>query len=213
MQIITIPVTAFAQNSRIIACSETKQAVVVDPGGDAEKIIAALNEHKLKLNTIWLTHGHLDHVGAADILRNQFNVQIIGPQKDEYFWFENLPMQAQMFGFKAIEPFYPDIWLNHNDTVSVGKLSFVVKHCPGHTPGHIVFYQQEHECVIVGDVIFKGSVGRTDFPKGNSEQLIESIKTQILTLPDSTKILAGHGSDTTVCFEKQTNPFVRGKFG
>ncbi|MEL0632345.1 MBL fold metallo-hydrolase [Pseudoalteromonas carrageenovora] len=213
MQVITIPVTPFAQNSRIVICTQTNQAVVIDPGGDTDKIITALNDRQLDLKAIWLTHGHLDHVGGADALRKYFNVQIIGPQKDEYFWFENLPMQAQMFGFAQITPFYPDIWLNHDDVVSVGKLSFVVKHCPGHTPGHIVFYQAQHETVIVGDVIFKGSVGRTDFPKGDSKQLIESIKAHILTLPDNTKILSGHGSDTTVGFEKQTNPFVSGKFG
>ncbi|MEL0646752.1 MBL fold metallo-hydrolase [Pseudoalteromonas agarivorans] len=213
MQVITIPVTPFAQNSRIVICTQTNQAVVIDPGGDTDKIITALNDRQLDLKAIWLTHGHLDHVGGADALRKYFNVQIIGPQKDEDFWFENLPMQAQMFGFAQITPFYPDIWLNHDDVVSVGKLSFVVKHCPGHTPGHIVFYQAQHETVIVGDVIFKGSVGRTDFPKGDSKQLIESIKAHILTLPDNTKILSGHGSDTTVGFEKQTNPFVSGKFG
>jgi len=213
MQVITIPVTPFAQNSRIVICTQTNQAVVIDPGGDTDKIITALNDRQLDLKAIWLTHGHLDHVGGADALRKYFNVQIIGPQKDQYFWFENLPMQAQMFGFAQITPFYPDIWLNHDDVVSVGKLSFVVKHCPGHTPGHIVFYQAQHETVIVGDVIFKGSVGRTDFPKGDSKQLIESIKAHILTLPDNTKILSGHGSDTTVGFEKQTNPFVSGKFG
>jgi len=213
MQVITIPVTPYAQNSRIVICTQTNQAVVIDPGGDTDKIITALNDRQLDLKAIWLTHGHLDHVGGADALRKYFNVQIIGPQKDEDFWFENLPMQAQMFGFAQITPFYPDIWLNHDDVVSVGKLSFVVKHCPGHTPGHIVFYQAQHETVIVGDVIFKGSVGRTDFPKGDSKQLIESIKAHILTLPDNTKILSGHGSDTTVGFEKQTNPFVSGKFG
>ncbi|KTF12062.1 MBL fold metallo-hydrolase [Pseudoalteromonas carrageenovora] len=213
MQVITIPVTPFAQNSRIVICNETNQAVVIDPGGDTDKIITALNDRQLDLKAIWLTHGHLDHVGGADILRKHFNIQIIGPQKDEVFWFENLPMQAQMFGFTPIAPFYPDIWLNHDDVVSVGKLSFVVKHCPGHTPGHIVFYQPQYETMIVGDVIFKGSIGRTDFPKGDSQQLIESIRAHILTLPDNTKILSGHGSDTTVSFEKQTNPFVSGKFG
>lgn len=213
MLIVTIPVTPFAQNCRIIACSDTKQAVVIDPGGDCDKIITALKENNLTLNAIWLTHGHLDHVGGADILRNMFNVKIIGPQKDEHFWFENLPMQAQMFGFAPIAPFYPDEWLNHDDKVSVGNLSFDIKHCPGHTPGHIVFYQSVEQLVIVGDVIFKGSVGRTDFPKGNAEQLIESINKHILTLPDITQILSGHGGDTNVAHEKQSNPFISGQYG
>ncbi|XQF93690.1 MBL fold metallo-hydrolase [Pseudoalteromonas espejiana] len=213
MHVITIPVTPFSQNCRIIACKNTQQAVVIDPGGDTQTIIAALTEHNYTLSAIWLTHGHLDHVGAADELRKYYSVKIIGPHKDEQFWFENLPMQAQMFGFAPISAFYPDIWLNHDDVVSVGNLSFSVKHCPGHTPGHIVFYQPDNKSVIVGDVIFKGSVGRTDFPKGNSQQLIESIKSQVLTLDDDTQILAGHGPDTSVGYEKRTNPFVSGQFG
>ena len=213
MHIITIPVTAFAQNCRIIACSQSKQAVVVDPGGDYNKVVAALKQHDLTLTAIWLTHGHLDHVGAADALRNTYSVKIIGPHKDEHFWFENLPMQAQMFGFAAVTAFYPDEWLAHDDIIRVGELSFIVRHCPGHTPGHVVFYQPQQQCVIVGDVIFKGSVGRTDFPKGDAQQLITSIKTQIMTLPNNTRILAGHGSDTNVGYEKQNNPFISGQFG
>jgi hydroxyacylglutathione hydrolase len=213
MRIITIPVTPFAQNCRIIACESTQEAVVVDPGGDSDKIIAALTSNNLTLKAVWLTHGHLDHVGGADVLRKHFNTKIIGPHKDEHFWFENLSMQAQMFGFSPIKPFYPDEWLSHGDTLSLGKLTFDVFHCPGHTPGHIVFYEKNEQCVIVGDVIFKGSVGRTDFPKGNSQQLIESIKAHILTLPLQTAILSGHGGETTVEHEIKTNPFVSGQYG
>ena len=213
MKIITIPVTPFAQNCRIIACESTQEAIVVDPGGDSDKIIATLTSNSLTLKAVWLTHGHLDHVGAADVLRRQFDIKIIGPHKDERFWFDNLPMQAQMFGFSPIDPFYPDAWLSHGDTLSLGKLKFDVMHCPGHTPGHIVFYEQDNKCVIVGDVIFKGSVGRTDFPQGNSQQLLESIKANILTLPVKTAILSGHGSETTVEHEIKTNPFVSGQYG
>lgn len=213
MKIITISVTPFLQNCRIIACEETNNAVVVDPGGDCDKIISALKENNLSLNAIWLTHGHLDHVGGAGTLRDIYDVKILGPHEDDKFWFQNLLMQAQMFGFETIEPFYPDDWLAHGSTVSVGNLTFEVMHCPGHTPGHIVFYQSTSQCVLVGDVIFKGSVGRTDFPKGNSEQLIESIKKRILALPDNTKILSGHGANTTVSYETQTNPFVSGQYG
>ena len=213
MKIITIPVTPFAQNCRIIACESTQEAIVVDPGGDSDKIIATLTSNSLTLKAVWLTHGHLDHVGAAEVLRRQFDIKIIGPHKDERFWFDNLPMQAQMFGFPPIDPFYPDAWLSHGDTLSLGKLKFDVMHCPGHTPGHIVFYEQDNKCLIVGDVIFKGSVGRTDFPQGNSQQLIESIKAHILTLPVNTAILSGHGSETTVEHEIKTNPFVSGQYG
>ncbi|MFP3423683.1 MBL fold metallo-hydrolase [Pseudoalteromonas sp. SIMBA_162] len=213
MKVITIPVTPFAQNCRIIACESTQEAIVVDPGGDSDKIIATLTSNSLTLKAVWLTHGHLDHVGAADVLRRQFDIKIIGPHKDERFWFDSLPMQAQMFGFPPIDPFYPDAWLSHGDTLSLGKLKFDVMHCPGHTPGHIVFYEHNNKCVIVGDVIFKGSVGRTDFPQGNSQQLIESIKANIFTLPAQTAILSGHGSETTVEHEIKTNPFMSGQYG
>lgn len=213
MKIITIPVTPFMQNCRIIVCEQTQQAVVVDPGGDAEKINATLKEYNLSLAAIWLTHGHLDHVGAAHNLREQHKVKMIGPQEDERFWFDNLPMQATMFGFKPISAFYPDQWLVHGENIKVGLLEFKVLHCPGHTPGHVVFYQQAHNTVIVGDVIFKGSVGRTDFPKGNSKQLINSIQQHIMTLPQETTILSGHGQSTNVAHEQATNPFISGQFG
>ena len=213
MKIITIPVTPFMQNCRIIVCEQTQQAVVVDPGGDAEKINASLKQHNLSLAAIWLTHGHLDHVGAAHNLREQHKVKMIGPHENERFWFDNLPMQATMFGFKPINSFYPDEWLAHGDSIKVGQLEFKVLHCPGHAPGHVVFYQQAHNTVIVGDVIFKGSIGRTDFPKGDSKQLIDSIVQHIMTLPPNTAILSGHGDNTHVAHEQATNPFVSGQFG
>jgi hydroxyacylglutathione hydrolase len=213
MQIFTIPVTPFLQNCRIVRCESTNSAVVVDPGGDAQEIIKLIENKKLNIVAIWLTHGHLDHVGAANILRDKYDIQIIGPHKNEHFWFENLPMQAQMFGFNAIKPFFPDHYLSHNDVISVGKLNFTVKHCPGHTPGHVVFYQAQQKCVLVGDVIFKGAVGRTDFPKGNSQQLIASINDHILTLADETVIMSGHGNNSSVGEERKSNPFLSGQFG
>ncbi len=213
MDIITLAVTPFSQNCRIVICQQTRQAVIVDPGGDADKIIAELAKYTVVIKSILLTHGHLDHVGAAKQLADHFNVQIVGPQKDEQFWFDALPMQAQMFGFVPIQPFYPDVWLEAGDTYEVGDLSFAVRHCPGHTPGHVIFYEARHQVVLVGDVIFNGSVGRTDFPKGDAQQLLHSIKTQVLTLPDETRILSGHGPDTTVGVERISNPFISGKFG
>ena len=213
MDIITLAVTPFSQNCRIVICKRTRQAVVVDPGGDADKIIAELAKHTVELKSILLTHGHLDHVGAAKQLSEHFDIKIICPQKDELFWFDALPMQAQMFGFKTIDTFYPDVWLEAGDTYTIGDLSFIVRHCPGHTPGHIVFYEATHQVVLVGDVIFKGSVGRTDFPKGDAAQLLNSIKEQVLTLPDDTRILSGHGPDTKVAVERISNPFISGKFG
>ncbi|KTF18304.1 MBL fold metallo-hydrolase [Pseudoalteromonas sp. H105] len=213
MDIITLPVTAFSQNCRILICKTTRQAAIVDPGGDADKIIAELARHNLELQCILLTHGHLDHVGAAKKLAEEFKVKIIGPHEGERFWFDALPMQAKMFGLKVIEPFYPDVWLKEGDVCNVGNLKFAVRHCPGHTPGHIVFYEQSQQVVLVGDVIFKGSVGRTDFPKGDAKQLVNSIKTKLLTMPDETRILSGHGPDTSVGIERISNPFISGKFG
>ncbi|WP_462179996.1 MBL fold metallo-hydrolase [Pseudoalteromonas gelatinilytica] len=213
MKVVAVPVTGFAQNCRIIICEQTNKAALVDPGGDAEKLQAELAALNCELEAIYLTHGHLDHVGAAKQLADHFSVDIIGPHLDDKFWFDALPMQAQMFGFAAIAPFYPTKWLAHGDTITVGELVLAVRHCPGHTPGHVVFYHQDSEQLIVGDVIFQGSVGRTDFPKGDSAQLLESIKSEILSFPDDVAILPGHGPNTTVGHERRTNPFISGRFG
>ena len=213
MKVVAVPVTGFAQNCRIIICEQTNKAALVDPGGDAEKLQAELAALNCELEAIYLTHGHLDHVGAAKQLADHFSVDIIGPHLDDKFWFDALPMQAQMFGFAAIAPFYPTKWLAHGDTITVGELALAVRHCPGHTPGHVVFYHQDSEQLIVGDVIFQGSVGRTDFPKGDSAQLLKSIKSEILSFPDDVAILPGHGPNTTVGHERRTNPFISGRFG
>ncbi len=213
MKVVAVPVTGFAQNCRIIICEQTNKAALVDPGGDAQKLQAELAALNCELEAIYLTHGHLDHVGAAKQLADHFSVDIIGPHLDDKFWFDALPMQAQMFGFAAIAPFYPTKWLAHGDTITVGELVLAVRHCPGHTPGHVVFYHQDSEQLIVGDVIFQGSVGRTDFPKGDSAQLLESIKSEILSFPDDVAILPGHGPNTTVGHERRTNPFISGRFG
>ena len=213
MKVVAVPVTGFAQNCRIIICEQTNKAALVDPGGDAEKLQAELAALNCELEAIYLTHGHLDHVGAAKQLAEHFSVDIIGPHLDDKFWFDALPMQAQMFGFAAIAPFYPTKWLAHGDTITVGELALAVRHCPGHTPGHVVFYHQDSEQLIVGDVIFQGSVGRTDFPKGDSAQLLKSIKSEILSFSDDVAILPGHGPNTTVGHERRTNPFISGRFG
>ena len=213
MKVLAVPVTGFAQNCRIIICEQTNKAALVDPGGDAEKLQAELAALNCELEAIYLTHGHLDHVGAAKQLADHFSVDIIGPHLDDKFWFDALPMQAQMFGFAAIAPFYPTKWLAHGDTITVGELALAVRHCPGHTPGHVVFYHQDSEQLIVGDVIFQGSVGRTDFPKGDSAQLLKSIKSEILSFSDEVAILPGHGPNTTVGHERRTNPFISGRFG
>lgn len=213
MKVITIPVTPFAQNCRVIVCEKSEQAAIIDPGGDADKIIAQLSAQNITPTVIWLTHGHLDHVGDADVLAAHFAIDIIGPHQDEQFWFDALPQQAQMFGFAPKAPFLPKTWLEHGQTLTLGELKFEVRHCPGHTPGHVIFIEQTQKVAIVGDVIFKGSIGRTDFPKGDGPTLISSIKSQVLSLDDEVQILSGHGENTSVGHERANNPFISGRFG
>lgn len=208
--ITQIPVTAFAQNCSLVVCTQTGCAALIDPGGDAEKITALLHQQGIEIDKILLTHGHLDHVGAAKILAQQFNVPLIGPHRDDLFLFESLPQQSAMFGFPHCEVFYPDQWLEEGESVSVGALDFSVLHCPGHTPGHIVFYQAEQHLLISGDVIFKGGVGRSDFPRGDGQQLIDSIEQKLLPLGDDVTFIPGHGPRSTLGHERLTNPFLRG---
>ncbi|PHI37578.1 MBL fold metallo-hydrolase [Pseudoalteromonas sp. GCY] len=213
MLVFTIPVTPFMQNCRVIVCPETQAAAIVDPGGEAEKIIAQLNARGLVPSMILLTHAHLDHVGASTVLSEHFNIEIIGPHQGDQFWLEALPMQSQMFGFPNHAAFLPSKWLNDGDEVKVGNLILEVRHCPGHTPGHVVFYEPNSKQVLVGDVLFKGSVGRTDFPKGDAAQLKQSIEDKLFTLPDEVVVHSGHGENTSIGLEKATNPFMSGRFG
>jgi hydroxyacylglutathione hydrolase len=213
VKVVTKPVTAFMQNTRFITCSETGETAILDPGGDAHLLLQHVTDNNLNIKCILLTHGHLDHVGASVQIAKQLNVKIVGPSEEEKFWFDALPMQSQMFGFEPHAVFYPDEWLKHGDVFELGSLKFEVRHCPGHTPGHVVFYEATHKTVFVGDVLFKGSVGRTDFPKGDSQQLTESIKTQLFSLPDDVEVYSGHGPNTSIGFEKAHNPFMSGRFG
>ncbi|KZN62964.1 MBL fold metallo-hydrolase [Pseudoalteromonas luteoviolacea] len=213
MKVITIPVTPFMQNCRVIACDVTGKAAIVDPGGDVEKILSAIEDHKLAVEFILLTHGHLDHVGASIELADSLEIEIVGPHIEDKFWLDGLPMQAQMFGFAPQAGFTPHKWLEEGDVIELGELKLAVKHCPGHTPGHVVFYEPKSASVLVGDVLFKGSVGRTDFPKGNAAQLKHAIETKLFTLDDNTRVMSGHGEDTSIGYEKRNNPFMSGRFG
>ncbi|AKA39848.1 MBL fold metallo-hydrolase [Yersinia ruckeri] len=203
-----IPVTAFSQNCTLIWCETTSLAALVDPGGDAEKIIAEVSRMGVTVTQLLLTHGHLDHVGAAAELAEFYQVPILGPEKEDRFWLEGLPAQSRMFGLSECQSFEPTRWLEEGDEVSVGNMRLSVLHCPGHTPGHIVFINQDDRLALTGDVIFKGGVGRSDFPRGDHQQLINSIRNKLLPLGDDMAFIPGHGPMSTMGHERQTNPFI-----
>ncbi|MGR7921299.1 MBL fold metallo-hydrolase [Zobellella denitrificans] len=206
---ITLPVTPFAQNCSLIWCSQSRKAALVDPGGETERLLAAVAERGLELESILLTHGHLDHVGATGELKAKTGVPIIGPGRDDAFWIEALAQQAQMFGFPPVQGFAPDRWLAQGDSVTVGEETLEVYHCPGHTPGHVVLLHRAQRLAFVGDVLFRGSIGRTDFPRGNHQQLIDSILHTLLPLGDDITFVPGHGPEGTLGEERLHNPFLR----
>lgn len=203
-----IPVTPFEQNCTLIWCAETRDGAVVDPGGDLDRILAAAAKEGVVLRQILLTHGHIDHAGAAAELAMQESLPIIGPQEGDRFWIEGLPQQARMFGFRPARPFEPDRWLRQGDTVAVGQLTLEVRHCPGHTPGHVIFFEPQAKLAIVGDVLFAGSIGRTDFPGGDHDTLVNAIRQQLFTLGDEVEFIPGHGPMSTIGEERRSNPFV-----
>jgi hydroxyacylglutathione hydrolase len=204
----TIPVTHYAQNCSLLWNDESHHAVLIDPGGDISQLEAALKAKGLSLQQIWLTHGHWDHAGAAGLLREQHHVPIVGPHEDDQFWIDTLPTQGPRFGFPAIPSFVPDRYLHEGDTVALDEYVFRVRHCPGHTPGHVVFYSADIKRAFVGDVLFAGSMGRTDFPRGNHAQLIASIRDKLWPLGNETIFIPGHGPESSFAHERQTNPYV-----
>jgi glyoxylase-like metal-dependent hydrolase (beta-lactamase superfamily II) len=202
-----IPVTPFAQNCSVVWCTETNVAAVIDPGGDLDKVTNVIRDKGLELDKILITHAHLDHAGGTAELARFTGVPIIGPHRDDQFWIDLLPEQCRQFGFDG-DSFTPDQWLNHGDHVVLGNLTFDVVHCPGHTPGHVVFVEKTQQFAAVGDVIFQGSIGRTDFPKSNPQALLDSIRQRLLPLGDDIRFIPGHGPMSTFGQERQTNPFV-----
>lgn len=208
LQFHIIPVTPFAQNCSVLWDSQSKEAVVIDAGGEAEKIHQFVQQQGLTVKQLWVTHGHLDHIGAVGALAKFWQVPVIGPHKADAFWVDGLQTASAKYGFPIPEPVTVSQWLNAGDTVYLGKYAFEVRFAPGHTPGHVMFYQAEHHLLWAGDVLFKESIGRTDFPKGSHAELIASIHRECLSLPDQTQFVPGHGPMSTIGHERKYNPFI-----
>jgi glyoxylase-like metal-dependent hydrolase (beta-lactamase superfamily II) len=208
VKLVIIPVTPFQQNCSLLVCEETNRAAVVDPGGDLARIEAAIAQNGATVEKILLTHGHLDHCGGTAELAARLEVPVEGPQREESFWIDQLETQARMFGFPPARAFTPDRWLEQGDTVSVGRTRMQVLHCPGHTPGHVVFFSEADRLALVGDVLFAGSIGRTDFPSGDHAQLLASIRERLWPLGDDVRFVPGHGPMSTFGAERRNNPYV-----
>ncbi|KJG14735.1 hypothetical protein UB37_01020 [Photobacterium iliopiscarium] len=208
LQYKIVPVTPFQQNCSIIWCDETYQAAIIDPGGDIQQLQKEVAALGVNVTQLLLTHGHLDHVGGAEPLAQILDVPVIGPQQDDEFWLQGLPRQSEMFGLPMTEAFMPTQWLNDGDVITVGNQTLQVFHTPGHTPGHVIFYSTDAKVAFVGDVLFKGGIGRTDFPQGDHPALINSIKTKLWPLGNEVTFVPGHGPLSTFGHERVTNPFV-----
>jgi glyoxylase-like metal-dependent hydrolase (beta-lactamase superfamily II) len=206
----TVPVTPFQQNSSIVWCDETMEGAVIDPGGDLPALLGAAQERGVALRQILLTHAHIDHAGGTGTLARELGLPIVGPHPGDQFWIDGLPEQSRMFGFPPAEAFAPDRWLADGDTVKVGRCTLHVRHCPGHTPGHVVFHSPEAHRAFVGDVLFAGSIGRTDFPGGDFDTLVASITQRLWPMGDDTVFIPGHGPESSFGRERQHNPFVGG---
>jgi hydroxyacylglutathione hydrolase len=204
----TIPVTPFAQNCSVVWCDQTQDAAVIDPGGDLEQILGFVKSSDLHLKVIWLTHAHIDHAGGVAALATRESLPIVGPHRGDQFWIDGLPQAGKMYGFPAAGVFTPDRWLEDGDSVKIGQSTLHVRHCPGHTPGHVVFYSSEIGRAFVGDVLFAGSIGRTDFPQGNHADLISSIKNRLWPMGNDTVFIPGHGPESTFGRERKSNPYV-----
>ncbi len=208
LKVAVVPVTPFEQNCSLVWCTRTMKGAVVDPGGDLDEVTAAAADNNVTVERILVTHGHLDHAGAAADLAERLGVPIEGPQREDAFWIDRMVETGQAYGMSHCRSFTPDRWLEDGDSVMVGEERFQVIHCPGHTPGHVVFYHAVARLAFVGDVLFRGSIGRTDFPRGDHPALIRSIRTKLWPLGDDVSFVPGHGPASTFGFERRSNPFV-----
>ena len=207
MKAVIIPVTPLQQNCTLLWCTKTNKAALSDPGGDLSRLKAAIEEHGVDLEKIILTHGHLDHCGQAGMLAEELGIPIEGPHEDDRFWIDQLDGDGARYNMVA-KSFEPDRWLNDGDQVTVGDLVLDVIHCPGHTPGHVIFYHQPSKLAVVGDVLFQGSIGRTDFPRGNHQDLIDAITQKLWPLGDDVTFIPGHGPTSQFGYERKTNAYV-----
>lgn len=210
MKAVIIPVTAYEQNCSLIWCEKTNKAALVDPGGEVDVLLEQIEQRGLTLEKVLVTHGHLDHAGGVAELVERLAVPVEGPQEEDKFWIDGMEQQARMFGFPPTKGFTPSRWLHDGDRVTVGEEELEVLHCPGHTPGHVVFFHRAGQTAWVGDVLFQGSIGRTDFPRGNYDDLIASIQQKLFPLGDDVRFISGHGPMSTFGDERESNPYVGG---
>lgn len=203
-----IPVTPFQQNCSLVWDANTKRGALIDAGGEIDRLLQRVSHHGITLEKLLVTHGHLDHASGVAELSERLALPIEGPHPEDEFWIQGLPEAAQRYGFPPARSFTPDRWLQQGDAVTVGDVSFDVIHCPGHTPGHVVFHQPESQLAFVGDVLFQGSIGRTDFPRGNHDDLIRSIRERLFPLGDDIRFVPGHGPMSSFGQERRFNPYV-----
>jgi glyoxylase-like metal-dependent hydrolase (beta-lactamase superfamily II) len=207
MKVAIIPVTAFEQNCTLVWCTKTMKAAFIDAGGDLERLRLAAERAGVTVEKLLVTHGHMDHCGLTGVFARELGVPIEGPHEEDRFWLDRLGEAGKQFGMEG-ETFVPDRWLQDGDKVTIGELELDVIHCPGHTPGHVVFHHAPSRFAIVGDVLFAGSIGRTDFPRGNHQDLIDSITGKLWPLGNDVTFVPGHGPTSTFGRERQTNGFV-----
>ena len=204
---MVVPVTPLQQNCSILWCTKSNKAAVIDPGGDLDNILGAVEQNGVELEKILVTHAHIDHAGGVAELAERLSLPIEGPHPEDQFWIDQIEESGSKYGINA-QAFEPDRWLDGHDTVMIGEQTLNVRHCPGHTPGHVIFHHAPSQLAAVGDVLFQGSIGRSDFPRGNHEELVKSIVTQLWPLGNDVTFIPGHGPLSTFGHERQTNPFV-----